>query len=245
LPCPHRCALRACPTVSGWNTRGWSSLRRRLPQGFPRFFRRPARTADVQMRHTMCASPHPPDPAETPPDPDLDLMTSAEVAAVLRCTPRTATVRLLAAGVPRITVSRKLTFWRRSDVVAFLRGPSPTAPPATPAASSLGVRDRRPTSARARPELRTCSNQAAPGGERPTNPSARRPRRSGPMSAVAAPHPARRAVRERADADPCPWPAAGRDHRRHRPHLRARAGPTAARRPRLVDKVDAASTIGG
>jgi hypothetical protein len=60
-------------------------------------------------------------------------MTSAEVAAVLRCTPRTATVRLLAAGVPRITVSRKLTFWRRSDVVAFLRGSSPTAPPATPA----------------------------------------------------------------------------------------------------------------
>jgi hypothetical protein len=63
----------------------------------------------------------PRDPAPAPaPDPDLDLMTAADVAAIFRCTPRTAAQRLTAAGVPSIRVSQKLVYWRRAEIVAYL-----------------------------------------------------------------------------------------------------------------------------
>jgi hypothetical protein len=54
-------------------------------------------------------------------DPELDLLTAADVAAILRCTPRTAARRLASAGVPSIRVSQKLVYWRRAEVVAYLR----------------------------------------------------------------------------------------------------------------------------
>jgi hypothetical protein len=47
-------------------------------------------------------------------------MTAADVAAVLRCTPRTAARRLASAGVPSIRVSQKLVYWRRAELVAYL-----------------------------------------------------------------------------------------------------------------------------
>jgi hypothetical protein len=47
-------------------------------------------------------------------------MTAADVAAIFRCTPRTAAQRLTAAGVPSIRVSQKLVYWRRAEIVAYL-----------------------------------------------------------------------------------------------------------------------------
>jgi hypothetical protein len=47
-------------------------------------------------------------------------MTAADIAAIFRCTPRTAAQRLTAAGVPSIRVSQKLVYWRRVEIVAYL-----------------------------------------------------------------------------------------------------------------------------
>jgi len=55
-------------------------------------------------------------------DDHLDLLTAAEVAAVLHVGVRTAIRKLDAAGVPSVRIGNKLRYWRRAAVVAFIAG---------------------------------------------------------------------------------------------------------------------------
>lgn len=85
-------------------------------------------------------------PEDPNPDPDFALMTAAEVAAILGLLTPHGGSSARRRRVSRIVLSRKLIFWRRGEVVAWLerreRRPSSTSSWRTHSRTAASVRSR-------------------------------------------------------------------------------------------------------